>query len=623
MKLVIRLIPLFVSLLTIAWPLTACGGQDEGEPVGATQPTAPAVVAATPTSLPPTATTPPESSVRPTGQEPVIITGTGEITAVVEQYRQLLGGVNNGGEPGHKGTDGYREINWDSVPDEAAAPNFYKPDFFNAPEAPRARGLVLNTPGTGMMISADSDNPAGVLPRFGNINPQYVDIFQTFSPERLFSPVGSNIVNMNFFIPGTNTPAAVRGFGAVYTDVDTNHTAFEYFDIDGQSLGKFETPIADNGLSFLGVVFPEPLVFRVEVRYGTGALGPDDGAGGVDVAVMDNFIFGEPQPVAGDEATLAVANPARLTPPDLTFTADFQTVNEQRLSAVTVDLTSLPSASEGLIYGVWFTADQGAAWQLADTTGGGQPFTYQDPNGHNLVGEIDGLALSLEESATVSSLTGPTQIWYEGHIPPALLPEVRLLVVAAPDTPGGVPYDPGLKAQADLALTHGNLALAAFNTGDLAGGKGHIEHVWNILIGLTDEDYGDVNGDGQVQNPGDGYGVWPYAFKTAEVADRIAEMPNLADSLRQVALNMGVCVRNISGNWGPAAKEQARLILAATDATTAQATAQEMVTTLDALLNGLDGDGNGQIDPKPAECGAEQVYRLSHGLFALSLVKSQ
>jgi hypothetical protein len=48
-----------------------------------------------------------------------------------------------------------------------------------------------------------------------------------------------------------------------------------------------------------------------------------------------------------------------------------------------------------------------------------------------------------------------------------------------------------------------------------------------------------------------------------------------------------------------------------------------MVTTLDALLNGLDGDGNGQIDPQPAECGAEQVYRLSHGLFALSLVKSQ
>ena len=58
-----------------------------------------------------------------------------------------------------------------------------------------------------------------------------------------------------------------------------------------------QTPIADNGLSFLGVVFDDAIVARVEVKYGTGALGPNDGEGDVDVAVMDNFIFGEPQEV--------------------------------------------------------------------------------------------------------------------------------------------------------------------------------------------------------------------------------------------------------------------------------------------------------------------------------------
>jgi hypothetical protein len=227
---------------------------------------------------------------------PQIVTASGDITAAVDEYRALLGG-NNGGDPGTKGPDGYREINWDSLPDELSAPNFYVPDFFNAPEAPRARGIVLNTPGDGLMVSADSDNPYGALPRFGNINPQYADIFKTFSEERLFSPVGSNLVVITFFVPGTDTPAAVRGFGAVYTDVDTDHTAFEYFDKDGNSLGQYQTPIANESLSFLGVVFPEAVVFRVEVKYGTGALGPDDGAGGVDVAVMDNFIFGEPQAV--------------------------------------------------------------------------------------------------------------------------------------------------------------------------------------------------------------------------------------------------------------------------------------------------------------------------------------
>ena len=228
--------------------------------------------------------------------EPQIVTGAGDIASAVEQYRALLG-ENNGGDPGTKGPSGYREINWDTIPDEFSAPNFYEPDFFNAPEAPRARGIVLNTPGEGLMVSANADNPYDVPPKFGNINPQYADIFKAFSEEKLFSPVGgSNLVEITFFVPGTDTSATVRGFGAVYTDVDTAHTAFEYFDVNGDSLGQFETPIADNGLSFLGVAFDEPIVFRVQVKYGTGALGPNDGEG-VDVAVMDNFIFGEPQAI--------------------------------------------------------------------------------------------------------------------------------------------------------------------------------------------------------------------------------------------------------------------------------------------------------------------------------------
>jgi hypothetical protein len=226
---------------------------------------------------------------------PVVVSGAGDITGTIERYRQLLGGVNNGGEPGSR-SGGFRELNWDSIPDELAAPNLYTPDFFNAPTAPRARGAVLSTPGTGLMVSADSDNPAGALPRFGNINPSYVSSFKTFSSERLFSPVGSNVAEVRFFVPGSNTPAAVRGFGAVYTDVDTDHTAFEYFDIQGNSLGKFGTPIADQSLSFLGVIFSKAIVHRVRIQYGTAILGPDDGPNN-DVAVMDNFVYGEPQAV--------------------------------------------------------------------------------------------------------------------------------------------------------------------------------------------------------------------------------------------------------------------------------------------------------------------------------------
>jgi hypothetical protein len=227
--------------------------------------------------------------------KPVVISGAGDISAVVERYRTLLG-PDNGGEPGSKPT-GRREINWDKVPDEFAAPDFLPPDFFNASKAPRARGAHLSTPGRGVQVSARRDNPTGTPVRFGHINPTYPKIFKTFSEERLFSPIGSNVVDLTFYVPGTSTPALTRGFGAVYTDVDQEHTAFEYFDKDGKSLGRFAVPIANEGLSFLGAIFERPVVARVRIEYGTAALGPDDSATN-DVAVMDDFIYGEPQAAA-------------------------------------------------------------------------------------------------------------------------------------------------------------------------------------------------------------------------------------------------------------------------------------------------------------------------------------
>ena len=222
-----------------------------------------------------------------------IVTGTGNLKVAVRQFRKLLG-PNNGGGPGGK-AKGRREINWDAVPDEFAEPNALPSDFFNAKTAPRARGAILETPGDHVAVSADSSNPTGTAVRFGDINPAYTSQFKTFSPERLFSPIGSNVVNLTFRVPGTKKRAVVRGFGAVYTDIDrAENTAFQYFDRRGKSLGRYNAPVSKGGLSFLGVVFVRHRVARVRIKYGSGPLGPTDGAG-YDAAVMDDFIYGEPR----------------------------------------------------------------------------------------------------------------------------------------------------------------------------------------------------------------------------------------------------------------------------------------------------------------------------------------
>src|SRR5437899_4670148 len=156
----------------------------------------------------------------------------GDIQSTVDAYRTSLGTLN----PNVVGSfgSGRREINWDGVPDALSAPNNLPANFFNV-NSPR--GVVFSTSGTGFQVSGN----AGISPiEFDNINPTYSSIFQTFSPQRLFTALGSNILDVNVFVPGSNTPATVSGFGSVFTDVDlANLTSIQYFDTNNASLGTF------------------------------------------------------------------------------------------------------------------------------------------------------------------------------------------------------------------------------------------------------------------------------------------------------------------------------------------------------------------------------------------------
>ena len=147
-------------------------------------------------------------------------------------------------------------------------------------------------------------------------NPTYGKIFKTFSPSRLFTPVGSNITEAVFFIPGTNgtVPAKVRGFGAVFTDVDQPDgdgpagrrgnrgasTLIEYFDQNGRLLFSSFVPASpgDGSLSFFGIVFDDARIASVRIQAGNVAPGPNDDRRH-DIVMMDDFIYGEPQLLQG------------------------------------------------------------------------------------------------------------------------------------------------------------------------------------------------------------------------------------------------------------------------------------------------------------------------------------
>src|SRR6058998_3258420 len=154
------------------------------------------------------------------GQTPTVFQAAGpnaaSIQSSVDAFRAALGGLNNGNAPGPLAT-GRREINWDGGGANTTTDTPVTPFnvFLNT------RGGQFTTPGTGLSQAPPSGGPQGGLAVLFN-NPTYGTIFSTFSPLRLFTPVGSNITAALFFVPGTNgdVPATVSGFGAVFTDVD-------------------------------------------------------------------------------------------------------------------------------------------------------------------------------------------------------------------------------------------------------------------------------------------------------------------------------------------------------------------------------------------------------------------
>jgi hypothetical protein len=211
----------------------------------------------------------------------------------VTAFRAALGDPNNAA--GAAATSGRREVNWDAVPGAQTNTNTFPGNFFNTNST---RGLLMATPGTGLRVS---DN------NFSDVDPSYAAQFANFSPVRTFSAAGSNVIELIFNQAGTQQPAAVSGFGVVFSDVDTaGSSSIELFDSVGTSLAVLPAPVRSDaiGLSFLAALAPpNRAIARVRIILGNGSLAPgnlDISAGGTqDLVVVDDFLYGEPLPIPG------------------------------------------------------------------------------------------------------------------------------------------------------------------------------------------------------------------------------------------------------------------------------------------------------------------------------------
>lgn len=220
-----------------------------------------------------------------------IIKGNGEIDDDVEAFRKLLGQQLNT-TPGALG--GRREINWDGVPDQLLGTTLPQ-DFFNPTGAganiSNQRGFTYAAVGS---VQVSKTN-------FAELNPEAAAEFSAFSGNKTFANVSANDWEVGFEVPGQDIPASVRGFGAVFSDVDaSNTTSLEFFN-GSKSLGHYYVPAktAGSNFSFLGIYFKDTeKITRVRVRHeGVISDGQKDisANGPKDLVAMDDILYSEPE----------------------------------------------------------------------------------------------------------------------------------------------------------------------------------------------------------------------------------------------------------------------------------------------------------------------------------------
>lgn len=181
--------------------------------------------------------------------------------------------------------------------------------------------------------------------------------------------------------------------------------------------------------------------------------------------------------------------------------------------AITFTLADVPAPAAGTAYEGWLISDDGSiklsTGILAVATDGTVNHDFTSPDGENFVHLYDKVVITIEP--VPDSDPGPSpDVAYSHAIPAGAITHIRhLLTNWPPGESKGILTN--LKEQLDTAILHANLAKREADAGNVAGLRQHIEHVINIIEGEDGPNFGDLDGNGSTQNPGDGVGVLTHA----------------------------------------------------------------------------------------------------------------
>ena len=233
----------------------------------------------------------------------------------------------------------------------------------------------------------------------------------------------------------------------------------------------------------------------------------------------------------------------------------------------------------------------------------------------NLLLAYDELLITLQPVEQGEVLDVETAV-YAGTLHSDLgLAILRLIADDTSDEPGSLF---NAQAQLQIALQHQQFAVESLAASNLTEAKIHTEHVINILDGEDGDHFGDLNLDGQAQNPGDGVGVRGYWVRAVNEVIALGELTNVTPDQEFYGERL-IATAETGTTAILDAIEQGQKLLASDTVEEAQPFLDEMRAALNRVSAGTDIDNNGVIDPLLGEGGFAEALDLLLAIHEVSV----
>ncbi len=287
---------------------------------------------------------------------------------------------------------------------------------------------------------------------------------------------------------------------------------------------------------------------------------------------------------------------------------------------VTFSSRNLPLPPDGNQYEAWLLEDDNehriSMGVIQFDPDNVASLTFVDNGGQNLITLYHGVEITVEPNPD-NSPNPSNQIAFSAFLPPNGFMHVRHLLSAFSSTPNQTPFIRGLKTDTTLLNNLSQDMLTALEAGDGVIMRLKAEQMLNIILGNQSSDYKDWNGNTNIDDPSDGYGLLlngdsgGYIQGAFTHANLSLTSSDATDNMLTHGEHVKIAATNIS-EWTPQLRDQLIAALAATSLTDAEGPVRQAVVLANQIDNGVDVNGNENIEPIPGEGGAMTAYDHSY-----------